>query len=127
MIKIYLDDERDIPEGFVWCRNAKEFFDIVVNNINNIEHIMFDHDLWVVEYWDINADMISDELNWIFRKWTILEKSWYFCAKRFIETYTLLRLDMPLMTCHSANPVGKKRIVALIDETISRYNKKSFD
>ena len=43
-MKIYLDDWRPCPEGYVVARNFKEFQRLMINN-DDISHISLDYDL----------------------------------------------------------------------------------
>lgn len=43
MIKIWLDDERVAPIGWIWCKTPKEVIEIFNNN--KIDIISLDHDL----------------------------------------------------------------------------------
>jgi hypothetical protein len=44
-LKIWLDDIRQAPEGYVQCKSVNEAIAIIEDNKNNIEVIDLDHDL----------------------------------------------------------------------------------
>ena len=44
-MKIWLDDIRQAPEGYVQCKSVNEAIAIIEDNKNNIEVIDLDHDL----------------------------------------------------------------------------------
>lgn len=95
-MKIWLDDIRQPPdESWVWIQNAESFRVWVQCDPNGITHISFDHDLG-----DTNDPEITGYtcLCWI-------EKIWWNDVN-----YTL-----PVLTVHSANPVGRLKMQKLID------------
>jgi|SRR3989338_1686264 len=66
-MKIYLDDKRDIPDGWVGARSATEFIKIILSNHNDIEAISFDNDLGAgMEGWEI-LKWISEQFPELFR------------------------------------------------------------
>jgi len=44
-LKIWLDDIRPVPEGYVWCKSVNEAITVIEDNKNNIGVIDLDHDL----------------------------------------------------------------------------------
>lgn len=96
-IKIYLDDERKAPEGWIRCRWPNEVIELIQKG--NVTHISLDHDLG--GYYDDNDKEITgmDVLNWLEEK---VEEN-----KNF---------DLPLITIHTQN-------VAKIDEMIKLADK----
>ena len=44
-MKIWLDDIRPVPEGYVWCKSVNEAITVIEDNKNNIGVIDLDHDL----------------------------------------------------------------------------------
>jgi len=89
MKKIYLDDLRAIPEGFIGLRSFEEFVSHITTN-GLPDFISFDHDLG-------------------------LEESGFDCAK-WLVTYCLdNEMALPDFTVHSQNPVGKKNIESLLN------------
>jgi len=82
-MKVFLDDLRDAPEGFIVCRTAEEAFDLIATG--EVTFISLDHDLGT-------------------------ELTGYNVAN-FIETMVHNgRIKMPSWHIHSANPIGVKRI-----------------
>lgn len=92
--KIYLDDARPVPEGFIGVKNYSEFVQFI--NKNGLPHfISLDHDLGE-------------------------EKSSFDCAK-FLVNYCLdHHLELPKYTVHSQNLVGKENIEKLLEN----FNKR---
>jgi len=83
-MKLWLDDVREAPDGWLWCKKVEEALDLLESF--EITEISFDHDL--------GYDMSGYDLAcWIEREAT---------------------LGLPRLTwkVHSANPVGRKRIEA---------------
>lgn len=96
-MKIYLDDERVVPTGFVGVKTFDDFVKMVNDNINDITHISFDHDLGT-------------------------DKTGYDCAV-YIEMLVHTACFNPcVMTCHSMNPVGKMRINQVFRSIQNRWN-----
>lgn len=44
-MKIWLDDIRSAPDGYVWCRSVNEVIGVISNTNDKIELIDCDHDL----------------------------------------------------------------------------------
>lgn len=85
MIKLYLDDERPCPDGFMLARNLAEFKKIVLSF--EPEFISFDHDL--------GGDEIGlDAIKWLISiDYPLPENGW---------------------RIHSANPVGRDNMQSLL-------------
>lgn len=88
MKKIYLDDLRPIPEGFVGLRSYAEFVSHITQN-GLPAFISFDHDLG-------------------------LEESGFDCAKWLVEYCMDHYQKLPDFLVHSQNPVGKENIELLL-------------
>jgi len=119
MCKIFLDDIRQPSEcihymhqrigklnpiyleDWVVVRNYDEFVDIVTNNINEITHVSFDHDLAEIHY---------DPRTWT-ESFKYYEKTGHDCAVWFKDFYTENNKEYPIMFVHSMNPVGTKKII----------------
>lgn len=83
IIKLYLDDLRPIPKGFIEIRSYLAFTEYITQN-GLPDYISFDHDLG-------------------------LEQSGFDCAK-FLVNYCLdNKLKLPEFTVYSQNPVGKRK------------------
>lgn len=85
-MKLWLDDIRDMPDGYVWhAKTAQEAITIIQNM--RVEEISLDHDLG------------DDENGTGYDVATYIEK----CA--FYKTISPMRMHI-----HSANPIGVKRM-----------------
>ena len=94
-MKIWLDDERPMPEGYdQHCRSAESVIKAIKSGVVN--EISFDHDLG--EYALTGYDVA-----------------------KFIEKETLAgRLNYIRCRIHTQNPVGRKNICAAL-QSIARY------
>ena len=96
MIKIFLDDIR-VPQDDSWIivKSYSEFIDlIIIYEFNLISEISLDHDLG-----------LQDET----------EKTGYDVAKWLVDYSLDHNVFLPLIRVHSANPVGAKNIMSLIN------------
>ena len=94
MKKIYLDDVRTIPEGFIGLRSFKEFVTYI--EANGLPYfISFDHDLG-------------------------LQESGYDCAKWLVAYCLDNEMKLPDFVVHSQNPVGKQNIASLLSNFRNR-------
>lgn len=112
---IFLDDER-FPQQVNWdrhfpqiehsrwhiVRNVEEFKRVVNENLGNIVHIAFDHDL-AEEHYPWNGGVTNDGK-------TGLDAAKYLC-ERCMDTGILL----PSFSCHSMNPNGKDNILSYLE------------
>lgn len=89
MIKIYLDDLRDIPtsKGFIGARTFEEAVELLMNN--KVEILSLDHDL--------GEDSNGKEL-----------LNGYDLVKWICENYNDLNLEIHNIYIHSDNPVGRE-------------------
>lgn len=94
-MKIWLDDIRPAPVGWLWIKDAIQFRVIYHDHRDEITHISFDHDLG-----DTNDPEITGYtcLCWI-------EKVWWNDPN----------YNIPVLTVHSANPVGRLKMQTLIN------------
>jgi len=95
-MKLYLDDIRKAPEGWVPVRTFGDAIQLLEQQV--VEEMSFDHDLG-----DIFTGL--DVVNWIERK-------------VFEEGY-----NPPKMWIHTGNPVGRKNMLLAI-ESIERFIKE---
>ncbi|TZF81763.1 hypothetical protein FW774_17045 [Pedobacter sp. BS3] len=86
--RLYLDDLRPIPQGFIELRSYKAFVKFISEN-GLPQFISFDHDLGE-------------------------EKSGYDCAKWLVEYCLNTNLPLPKFEVHSQNPVGRENIEKLL-------------
>lgn len=116
-MKIFLDDIRDpcktnhvnLPLGpWVIVRDYRQFVrtikEIWAKESSLPSFVAFDHDLGLAAY---GGDYES-------------EKTGYDCAKWLVEFCLDKELDFPEYLCHSMNPVGKDRIVGIIESYKNR-------
>ena len=94
MKKIYLDDVRTIPEGFIGLRSFTEFITYIKAN-GLPDFISFDHDLG-------------------------LQESGYDCAKWLVAYCLDNEMKLPDFVVHSQNPVGKQNIASLLSNFRNR-------
>lgn len=95
-MKLWLDDVRPAPEGWVWCKTAREAKRVIADDDRNeLEEISFDHDLGS-------------------------SRTGYDVAT-FIEALAASGMMRRLKwTVHSANPVGRRQIEAAM-KSAERY------
>lgn len=43
-MKLWVDDVRPAPEGYIWKKTTNEALAFIYNNWNDVEHISLDHD-----------------------------------------------------------------------------------
>lgn len=77
------------PYKCIWIKTYKEFVNYITEN-DMPDAISFDHDLG-------------------------LEETGYDCAKFLVQYCLDNSLKLPIFSCHSANPVGKKNILSLLE------------
>lgn len=94
MKKIYLDDVRTIPEGFIGLRSFTEFITYIEAN-GLPDFISFDHDLG-------------------------LQESGYDCAKWLVAYCLDNEMELQDFVVHSQNPVGKQNIASLLSNFRNR-------
>lgn len=87
-MKIWLDDIRSAPDGYIWCRNVNEVIGVISNTNDKIELIDCDHDLG--EYARDDGDGIK-LLDWL------------------AEHGLFYKIHL-----HTMNPVGKANMERLI-------------
>lgn len=89
MKKLYLDDVRPIPDGYLEVRSYAEFV-AYITEYGLPDFISFDHDLG-------------------------LEENGYDCAKWLVNYCLDNDLRLPEFAVHSQNPVGKENISSLLN------------
>ena len=102
MIKLWLDDLREAPEGWVWAKDGDEAKEIFLNE--NVVEASLDHDLGGYCYlgfdpWFIIPEDETKETGYDLLKWIAENNLW----------------PDEALSVHSANPVGAKNMSALID------------
>lgn len=99
-IKVWLDDERKSPSGWVSFKTVPELISFYKKNYKDIIELSLDHDLGEGTY-----------TGYEFVKW--LEQ------KVFYGEFDIV----PKISIHSANPVGKKRMLQAIESIKRKLNK----
>ena len=101
MIKVWIDDIRDTPEGYIWCRSTNSALRFITQNEDYIELIDIDHDAG--DYQKDGGDFIAvlKELERLSRN-----PRWSSIYKDIIKRYSF--------RIHSANPVGVQNMRAII-------------
>jgi len=84
MIKIWLDDIRPAPDGFLWCHTAQSALDIL--KMQEVEYIDFDHDLGM---YSLDGYMVAVYIETLAHAKKIKRLGW---------------------SVHSDNPAGRERI-----------------
>lgn len=117
-MKVFLDDVRDCPEGWTLARNYNEAIQLL--RTREVKVISLDHDLGMevtgkvdVDDWD-EAILLARDIE---------AKTGYDVACWIEQAVFEGRICAPFILCHSANPVGKKRIMQVavkINEINSR-------
>ena len=94
-MKLFVDDERIAPEGWTLAVTAKQAFNHL--ETGNVTHLSLDHDLG-------SAALATgyDIMKWIEYK---------------VETEDF---KLPVITFHTANPVGRKNMQATLDAILRR-------
>lgn len=114
MHKIYLDDVRTpTDKGWRVVRNYHQFVDVIQElGLDSIDHISLDHDLGdsaMNEYYqNVKPNYRLDYDN-------IQEKTGMDCVKWLVDYCLDNRSDMPLVTVHSANPIGSANMMGWIN------------
>lgn len=96
-MKIWVDDVRPAPEGYVWCKSVNDFILFTrLNGYGVIEELSLDHDAG--DYFSDGGDFIE-----ILK---LLERNEYFSD---------YRVKFPI-SIHSMNPVGAANMRAIIEK-----------
>lgn len=100
-VNLYVDDLRDIPEGFTGARNFEEAVEILKSH--NVSIISLDHDLGE----DVNGNIL---------------KSGYDLVKWICENYETYNLKIGDIYIHTDNPVGRENMY----ETLKAAKRRGF-
>ena len=103
-MKLWIDDVRPAPEGYVWCKSTLNALHTIYHNADDIEEIALDHDAG--EYVREGGDFIK-----------VLEELERLChSKNAIKrAYWLERCIRYRFSFHSANPVGVANMRRIIE------------
>lgn len=100
-MNVYIDDIRDMPEKFdVHFRSYEEALPWIKENWTNINLISFDHDMGMGHYLGFDTGELMNGHQAI--------RKLYAWARDTGQNF------VPRMICHSANPVGRANILAVI-------------
>jgi hypothetical protein len=96
MMKVWLDDIRIPPDGWIWAKNADEFSVLLFTRY--ISEISFDHD--IASFTDTGDEVTG-----------------YTCLC-WVEKMIMNDPNFPIpkMYVHSANPVGRQKMQKVIDK-----------
>jgi hypothetical protein len=97
-MKIWVDDIRPAPDGYVWCQSTNEALRLIVPNIEDVKVLHLDHDMG--DTFGGDAIMILNELE---------RKSHRDAA--FAEAVSKI-----IFKLHSANPVGVENMRRVIQK-----------
>lgn len=100
-MKLWIDDVRPAPEGYVWCKSTNEALRTIVDNKDDIELIDLDHDAG--DYACIGGDFI------------IVLKELERLSRRPNNDYWRKRCKEIKFKLHSANVVGVMNMRAIIE------------
>lgn len=113
---LFLDDER-VPSGVTWdpefplgkqwfiVRDIDQFKKVIDWNLENIEHIAFDHDLGPNHYPRSVTDM-GDHSD---------GRTGMDCAKYLVDQCIERNIKIPNFSVHSMNPAGRENIRSLLN------------
>lgn len=86
-MRLFLDDLRPAPEGWVLVKTAREMIAMMIANDGNIAAISLDHDL---------DEGLSDGTD-------------------FVQAMVALKLHVPVVYMHSGNPSGRAYQIGLLE------------
>lgn len=98
-MKLYVDDERTIPNGWDYARNYNDAIEKLSNN--KYDEVSLDHD--IASYNENGREMTGYDI------------ALWLAERKITETGYV----PPVIKCHSANPAGRKNI----ESVINRYLK----
>ena len=102
-MKIWVDDVRPAPEGYIWCKSTLNALHTIYHNADVIKEIHLDHDAG--EYALEGGDYINVLLN--------LERLCH-SPNAIKRAYWLERCTSYRFGFHSANPVGVENMRAIL-------------
>lgn len=97
-MKLWLDDERPEPVGWVRVTTAENCIEILTHY--DVDELSLDHDLDDVQYRESGPATGYDVAYWLWKQ--VQVGAW--------------SLVPGIIKCHSANPVGRERIVSVLQE-----------
>lgn len=109
-VRVWLDDERVPPEGWLWVKTATHAISLISSIVpGQFEEMSFDHDLGWCQ--DCESNKLCSETAGD-RCLCLCHKDGYDVAKWMEENDLWPRLQPRV---HSMNPVGRKNILAVIE------------
>ena len=103
-MKLWIDDVRPAPEGYVWCKSTNEALRFITRNKTEILLIDLDHDAGAFAQEGGDFINILNEIERLSHSRLTLGMAWRFLLRDQIE----FRL-------HSANPVGVENMRRIIE------------
>lgn len=106
-MKLWIDDVRPAPEGYVWCKSTNETLRTIRKHCNDITEINLDHDAG--DYAESGGDFINvlNELERLSRKRNIVDGV-------PLHNYWRLHCQEIRFKLHSMNPVGVENMRRII-------------
>lgn len=93
-MKLWIDDLRVPPSGWVWAKTSSQAIDFL--DTNSVQVVSFDHDLGIVNG---QEDTTRPVALWM-------------CEKFFTHTW---EGELPEVYVHSANRVGREWLISLFE------------
>lgn len=97
-MKVWVDDLRPAPEGYIWCQSTNEALRLIVPNIFDVEILHLDHDMG--DTFGGDAIIILDELE----------------RKSHRDSNFAEAVSKIVFKLHSANPVGVANMRSIIQK-----------
>ena len=107
-MKLWLDDIRQAPAGWIRCFRPEEVIELI--KTGKVEEISLDYDLGLVDDRGIDRNG-EDVLKWIERQ--LVAEAGAF--------------GLPVIRIHSANPVGRQRLQRALDAIERRASTKGLE
>jgi len=106
-LRLWVDDVRPAPGDWLWVKSYDEA--IAAMTCTVITEISLDHDLGMEVTGAGDAGILVGKENQT-------AKTGYDIACWIERSVMLGNMDAPVMRCHSANPVGRRRIEQVIEK-----------
>lgn len=109
--KLWLDDTRPAPEGWVWAKTVEEAIEVMVNNV--VSHASLDHDLGVM---NVDAWMKARDSGYASAMLIFLDEDPLTSTGRDFCLWMVERNIWPSksIVVHSANILAAKDMVRII-------------
>lgn len=104
-MKLWIDDVRPAPEGYIWFKGVNETLRFLIENRKDVELIDLDHDSGDCYKYGGDYIRILDEIERLSKRQTSEGLAWRICLKNDIA-----------FRIHSANPVGVQNMRRIIDK-----------